>query len=71
MVGGILLCDPTEQVEPVDDYNTTESDNHLCKLSFEIGETEIVVNSNGVPNHDLSLVLVAVLVSKLSNGESR
>ena len=49
----ILLCDSTEQVEPVDDYNTTESDNHLCQLSFEIGETEIVIDSNGIPNHDL------------------
>ena len=26
----VLLCDSTEQIEPVDDYNTTESDNHLC-----------------------------------------
>ncbi len=50
---GVLLCDSTEQVEPVDDYNTTESDNHLCQLSFEIGETEIVIGSNGIPNHDL------------------
>ncbi|DAC07630.1 MAG TPA: YHYH protein, partial [Candidatus Poseidoniales archaeon] len=50
---GILLCDSTEQVEPVDDYNTTDSDNHLCQLSFEIGETEIVIDSNGIPNHDL------------------
>ncbi|HII35164.1 MAG TPA: YHYH protein [Candidatus Thalassarchaeaceae archaeon] len=50
---GVLLCDSTEQVEPVDDYNTTESDNHLCQLSFEIGETEIVIDSNGIPNHDL------------------
>tara|TARA_Y100000768_G_scaffold379880_1_gene356210 strand:- start:582 stop:2630 length:2049 start_codon:yes stop_codon:yes gene_type:complete len=49
----ILLCDSTEQVEPVDDYNTTESDNHLCQLSFEIGDTEIVIDSNGIPNHDL------------------
>ena len=48
-----LLCDSTEQVEPVDDYNTTESDNHLCQLSFEIGETEVVISSNGIPNHDL------------------
>ena len=49
----VLLCDSTEQIEPVDDYNTTESDNHLCQLSFEIGETEIIIDSNGIPNHDL------------------
>ena len=49
----VLLCDSTEQVIPIDDYNTTESDNHICQLSFEIGESEIVIQSNGIPNHDL------------------
>jgi len=49
----VLLCDSTEQVSPTDDYNTTESDNHICQLSFEIGDSEIVIQSNGIPNHDL------------------
>tara|TARA_B100000035_G_scaffold110924_1_gene94182 strand:+ start:7166 stop:9196 length:2031 start_codon:yes stop_codon:yes gene_type:complete len=49
----VLLCDSTEQVSPIDDYNTTESDNHICQLSFEIGDSEIVIQSNGIPNHDL------------------
>ena len=49
----VLLCDSTEQVIPIDDYNTTESDNHICQLSFEIGDSEIVIQSNGIPNHDL------------------
>jgi len=49
----VLLCDSTEQVDPVDDYNTTEADNHICQLSFEIGESEIVIEANGIPNHDL------------------
>ena len=50
---GILLCDSTEQVEGIDDYNTSGFDNHVCQLSFTTNETHIEVISNGLPNHDL------------------
>jgi len=49
----VLLCDSTEQVEGIDDYNTTEFDNHICELSFTLNETHIQIDSNGLPNHDL------------------
>ncbi|MBP50759.1 MAG: hypothetical protein CMA68_01590 [Euryarchaeota archaeon] len=50
---GILLCDSTEQVEGIDDYNTSGFDNHVCQLSFTTNETHIEIISNGLPNHDL------------------
>ena len=51
---GVLLCDSTEQVEGIDDYNTTDVyDNHVCELSFTTNETHIEVTANGLPNHDL------------------
>ncbi|PDH25269.1 MAG: hypothetical protein CND29_00625 [Marine Group II euryarchaeote MED-G36] len=55
----VLLCDSTEQVEGIDDYNTTDEngdplfDNHICELSFTLNETHIQIDSNGLPNHDL------------------
>ena len=49
----ILLCDSTEHVEGIDDYNTTEFDNHICELTFTLNETHIQIDSNGLPNHDL------------------
>jgi len=50
---GVLLCDSTEQVEGVDDYNTSDIDNHMCQLSFSTNETHIQISANGLPNHDL------------------
>ena len=50
---GVLLCDSTEQVEGIDDYNTSGFDNHVCQLSFTTNETHIEVIANGLPNHDL------------------
>ena len=49
----VLLCDSTEQVEGIDDYNTSEFDNHVCQLSFTTNETHIQISANGLPNHDL------------------
>tara|TARA_Y100001970_G_scaffold104228_1_gene130604 strand:+ start:4329 stop:6257 length:1929 start_codon:yes stop_codon:yes gene_type:complete len=50
---GVLFCDSTEQVAGVDDYNTSEFDNHVCQLSFVKNETIIQISANGLPNHDL------------------
>ena len=49
----MLLCDSTEQVEGIDDYNTSDFDNHVCQLSFTTNETHIQISANGLPNHDL------------------
>mgnify|MGYP001258323103 FL=1 len=49
----VLLCDSTEQVEGIDDYNTSDFDNHVCQLSFTTNETHIQISANGLPNHDL------------------
>jgi len=49
----VLLCDSTEQVEGIDDYNTSGFDNHMCQLSFTTNGTHIEVMANGIPNHDL------------------
>jgi len=47
----VLLCD--EGSPPmVDDYNTTESDNLQCGVSFEIDSGNITISTNGLPNHD-------------------
>jgi hypothetical protein len=48
----ILLCDE-EGVPVVDDYNTSEEDNHQCDVSFSIESGNITFSTNGLPNHDL------------------
>ncbi len=48
----VLLCDDGDSTG-VDDYNTSEIDNHLCQLSFTSNETHLEVTANGIPNHDL------------------
>jgi len=48
----ILLCDE-EQVPMVDDYNTSQADNHQCSVSFSIESGNITISTNGLPNHDL------------------
>ena len=47
----ILLCDDN-QSPMVDDYNTSQSDNHQCDLSFSIDSGNITISTNGFPNHD-------------------
>ena len=37
----------------IDDYNTTEFDNHICILEYEYNETHIIIQANGLPAHDL------------------
>ena len=50
--GITLLCDETEQVAGVDDYNTSGFDNHVCDVSYIIEDGNITISSNGLPNHD-------------------
>ena len=40
-------------VTGIDDYNTTEFDNHICTLEYEYNETHIIIQANGLPAHDL------------------
>ena len=47
-----LLCDGTEQVTGVDDYNTSGFDNHVCDVSYVIEDGNITISTNGLPNHD-------------------
>jgi len=47
-----LLCDETEQVAGVDDYNTSGFDNHVCDVSYVIEGGNITISTNGLPNHD-------------------
>ena len=47
----ILLCDE-EEVSGVDDYNTSQDDNHQCDVNFIIDSGNITISTNGLPNHD-------------------
>ena len=47
-----LHCHGNE-IAGIDDYNTTDYDNHICELEFEYNETHIVIQANGIPAHDL------------------
>ena len=42
-----------DDIAGIDDYNTTDYDNHICELEFEYNETHIVIQANGIPVHDL------------------
>ena len=43
----------SNDIAGIDDYNTTENDNHICELDYEFNETHIIIEANGFPNHDL------------------
>jgi hypothetical protein len=49
-----LLCDDTDVGfgGGVDDYNTSDFDNHVCDVSYVIEDGNITINTNGLPNHD-------------------
>ena len=38
---------------PIDDYNTTGFDGHVCDISVTLNETHVIITSNGLPEHDL------------------
>jgi hypothetical protein len=38
---------------PIDDYNTTGFDGHVCEISVTLNETHVIISSNGLPEHDL------------------
>ena len=42
-----------DDIAGIDDYNTTDYDNHICALDYEYNETHIVIQANGIPAHDL------------------
>jgi len=42
-----------DEIAGIDDYNTTDYDNHICELDYEYNETHIVIQANGIPAHDL------------------
>ena len=42
-----------DDIAGIDDYNTTDYDNHICELDYEYNETHIVIQANGIPAHDL------------------
>ena len=42
-----------DDITGIDDYNTTDYDNHICALDYEYNETHIVIQANGIPAHDL------------------
>ena len=37
----------------VDDYNTSEHDNHICDVSVVLDDQNVTITMNGLPNHDL------------------
>ena len=49
-----LLCDDTDGGfgGGVDDYNTSDFDNHVCDVSYVIEDGNITISTNGLPNHD-------------------
>ena len=49
-----LLCDDTDVGfgGGVDDYNTSDFDNHVCDVSYVMEDGNITISSNGLPNHD-------------------
>ncbi len=38
---------------PIDDYNTTAFDGHVCDVSVTTNSTHVIITSNGLPEHDL------------------
>ena len=52
--GLTLLCDDDDVGfgGGVDDYNTSDFDNHVCDVNYVIEDGNITISTNGLPNHD-------------------
>ena len=41
----------------VDDLTTSNQDNHQCEVSITLNETHLIIDTNGLPNHDFESTL--------------
>ncbi|MGA0380563.1 MAG: hypothetical protein ACO3NJ_07170, partial [Candidatus Poseidoniaceae archaeon] len=47
----VFRCQPGQNVVPVDDLTTTETEALECSVSITMNETHITITSNGLPDH--------------------
>ena len=53
----VFRCQPGQNVVPVDDLTTTETEALECSVSITMNETHITITSNGLPDHDFESTL--------------
>ena len=50
-------CQTTDDRPSVDDLTTSAVENHQCEVSITINETHLIIDTNGLPNHDFESTL--------------
>jgi len=53
----VFRCQPGQNVVPVDDLTTTETEALECSVSITMNETHMTITSNGLPDHDFESTL--------------
>ena len=50
-------CQSNDDRPFVDDLTTSNTENHQCEVSITLNETHLIINTNGLPNHDFESTL--------------
>ena len=50
-------CQTTDDRPSVDDLTTSAVENHQCEVSITLNETHLIIDTNGLPNHDFESTL--------------
>lgn len=53
----VFRCQDGQDITPVDDLTTTETEALECSVSITMNETHITITSNGLPDHDFESTL--------------
>jgi hypothetical protein len=63
-------CQTTDDRPSVDDLTTSAVENHQCEVSITINETHLIIDTNGLPNHDFESTLACSQAGDCSTAQS-